>query len=91
MFDIAENNQTILEELEEKGVDVNVELVTDDEEAPEVASVTQLVEPIDTDESPEGTSWGTDDDDAEEGTLDEQPDDLASDESRHDRESYWGG
>jgi len=48
-------------------------------------------EPKDTDEDDTTRSWDTDDDDAEEGMLDEQPDDLASDESRHDRKSYWGG
>ena len=48
-------------------------------------------EPIDTDQDAESRTWETDDDDAEEGTLDDGPDDLASDESRHDRERYWGG
>lgn len=65
---------------------MNAELVTDEES--EEASLTQSVEPIDTEPTPIDE---IDDDDAEEGMLDEQPDDLASDESRADRQSYWGG
>lgn len=97
MFDIAEANEAQLERLAEEGVEVNAELVTDDQEVPDYQQQdpTQRVEgsdePIDTDEDAESRTWGTDDDDAEEGMLDEQPDDLASDESRNDRQSYWGG
>jgi hypothetical protein len=75
---------------------VNADLATGDTSEPETdltddqqdqASLNDLVAAIDTEPTEIDE---TDDDDAEEGILDEEPDDLASDEGRDDRQSYWG-
>jgi hypothetical protein len=67
---------------------VAFETIADDEEP---QNGDEGSEPIDTAEDAGSRMWETDDDDAEEGTLDDGPDDLASDESRRDRQGYWGG
>lgn len=47
--------------------------------------------PLDTDDDDDTTrSWETDDEDAEDGILDDEPDDLVPREPGADRDSYWG-
>lgn len=98
MTDIAEANETTLEDLEREGVEVTAVLVvTSAPDSQETSSATAMVAPIDMDPATrdyvgmvaEPTEIDeTDDDDAEEGILDEEPlEDAGSD----DRTSHGDG